>query len=393
MEYYDFYDSNYITLVKGEGKRPLTKIEVLNHNETPMYDISNDVVVGSDSISITYAQGVQGKASFDVVNRDHKYDVGEDCPFWIGNKLKIYKGIEDSGTGDIYWFTKGIFVATNVSSKDDIISVDCVDKFGLLTSETGAACFENNAEVGEGYTLQNFFTDVLRQDKGNGFPTDPKSPIIDFSARKVVIGEMITANAGSYVGDIFVDVANSVRCRIYYNNFGNLVLQRPDADFAYSTKAPVWVFNDKTDKEFISLDLNYDFANVKNRVTVWGENFNGVSYVATVVDDNPKSPVRVSKVGYRVENTVEDMFGYDQRKISDFAKMYLQMKTIVGLSINAVCTTIPNLNVEDVVEIHSEKYNMDGERFLISGINYNGNEMKLSLTNVDHLPQYKEMNG
>lgn len=114
--------------------------------------------------------------------------------------------------------------------------------------------------------------------------------------------------------------------------------------------------------------------------------------MSTVVDDNPKSPVRVSKVGYRVENTVEDMFGYDQQKITDFAKMYLQMKSIVGLSVNAVCTTIPNLNVEDVVEIHSEKYSLDGEKYLISGINYTGNEMKLSLTNVDYLPQYKELN-
>ncbi len=391
MDFYDYYDTNYISLVKGEGKRPLTKIEVLDQNEHILYDITDDVVVDSDSLSITYAQGVQGKISFDIVNIDNKYDIGEDSPFWFNNKLKFYKGIEDAATGNRYWFSKGVYVTTDVHTNDVIISVDAVDKFGLLTSDTGAACFETTAEVYAGYSIQDFFTDVLAQDKGNGTPTDPKTPIIDFNTRDITIGEEIASTSGSYVGDIFIDVANSVRCRIYYNNFGRLVVQKTDSDFSYSTKAPIWVFNDETDKEFISFDLDYNFSDVKNRITVWGEDFDGKPYVTTIVDDNPKSPVRVSKVGYRVENTVEDMFGYNQSNVNSFAKMYLQMKTIVGLSVSASCTTIPNLNVEDVVEIHSKKHNINGERFLISGINYNGSEMKLSLTNVDYLPQYEEL--
>ena len=76
MDFYDYYDTNYISLVKGEGKRPLTKIEVLDQNEHILYDITDDVVVDSDSLSITYAQGVQGKISFDIVNIDNKYDIG-----------------------------------------------------------------------------------------------------------------------------------------------------------------------------------------------------------------------------------------------------------------------------------------------------------------------------
>ena len=52
--------------------------------------------------------------------------------------------------------------------------------------------------------------------------------------------------------------------------------------------------------EFVSASLEYNFTEVKNRITVWGENFDGASFVAVAENDNPKSPVRVSFVGYRV---------------------------------------------------------------------------------------------
>ena len=249
---------------------------------------------------------------------------------------------------------------------------------------------ETNAEIYAGYTVKKMIEDILLQDRGNGLPTDPKSPIIDFDTREIKLGEQIDLTSGAFLGDMLIDLANTVRCRIFYDNNGRLIFNKTDSDFEFKSKAATWVFDDSSDIELLSSDMDYNFSSVKNRITVWGEDMDGASYVATVTDDSPKSPVRVSKVGYRVAPTIENMFGYNQENVDAYAKNYLLMKSILGLSIKLECTMIPHLNVEDVVQIRSKKLGISDERFLISEISYHGGKVTLSVTNIDYLPQFEE---
>ena len=390
MEYYDIYDQNYVRLAKNEGKIVLAKIEVLDHSEYVIYEITDDLIIDSDNFSSTYQQGTRGKLSFEIYNREHKYDTTVDSPFWFNKKIKYYKGLQDNYTGDIYWFSKGIFTTTGVSQEGDIISVSLVDKFGILTSETGGACLENATKIELGNKVGNMFTDMLSQDKGNNNPVDPKPPLIDFDTRDIELGEDLELSTGAYFGDIFTELANNLKCENYYNGNGNMVLTRGSSDFEFSSKAPMWEFDEDVTAEFISSNLEYNFADVKNRVTVWGESFDGVSSISTVTNDNPKSPVRVSLVGYRVANTIEDMYGYCQENVDAYAEMYLKMKSIIGMSVKLECAMLPHLNVEDVVVIRCNDLRLDNARFLISEITYNGNKMSISLCNVDNLPEFEE---
>lgn len=390
MEYYDIYDQNYVRLAQNEGKIVLAKIEVLDHLEYTIYEITDDIIIDSENYSKTYGQGVQGKFSFQIYNRDHKYDTNENSPFWFDKKIRYYKGLKDRYTGDVYWFSKGIFTTTGISQENDIISVDCIDKFGLLTSETGGACLENATKIELGDKVGQMFVDMLSQEKGNGRPTDPINPLIDFDTRDIELGEDIELSTGSYFGDIFTELANSLKCRMYYDNVGHLVLTRGSSDFEFKNKAPMWVFDDKVTAEYISSSLTYNFSDVKNRVTVWGENFDGASFVGVAENDNPKSPVRISLVGYRVAKTMEDMFGYEQANVDAYAEMYLKMKSIIGMSVKLNCTMLPHLDVEDVILVRNEELGLDNVRFLISEISINGNEMSISLCNVDNLPEFSE---
>ena len=145
----------------------------------------------------------------------------------------------------------------------------------------------------------------------------------------------------------------------------------------------MWVFDDKATAEYISSSLTYNFSDVKNRVTVWGENFDGASFVGVAENDNPKSPVRISLVGYRVAKTMEDMFGYEQANVDAYAEMYLKMKSIIGMSVKLDCTMLPHLDVEDVILVRNEELGLDNVRFLIS-------EISISLCNVDNLPEFSE---
>ena len=390
MEYYDIYDQNYVRLAKNENKIVLAKIEVLDHSEYVIYEITDDIIIASENYSKTYAQGLQAKLIFEIYNRDHKYDTNENSPFWFDTKFKYYKGLKDIYTGDIYWFSKGVFTTTSVSQEDDIISINAVDKFGLLTSETGGACLENATKISLGDKVGQMFVDMLSQSKGNGKPTDPVAPIIDFDTREIELGEDLELSTGAYFGDVFTDLAYSLKCRLKYDNVGHMVLTRGSSDFEFKNKAPMWEFDDKVTAEFVSASLEYNFTEVKNRITVWGENFDGASFVAVAENDNPKSPVRISLVGYRVANTLEDMFGYEQENVDAYAEMYLKMKTIVGMGVKMNCTMLPHLDVEDVVLIRNEKLGLDNQRFLISDVSINGNEMSISLTNVDSLPEFEE---
>ena len=66
------------------------------------------------------------------------------------------------------------------------------------------------------------------------------------------------------------------------------------------------------------------------------------------------------------------------------------MKSIIGMSVKLQCTMLPHLNVEDVVTVRNEKLGIDNMRFLISEVSIDGNEMSISLTNVDSLPECEE---
>ena len=88
MEHYDIYDQNYVRLAQNEGKIVLAKIEVLDHLEYTIYEITDDIIIDSENYSKTYGQGIQGKFSFQIYNHDHKYDTNENSPFWFDKKIR-----------------------------------------------------------------------------------------------------------------------------------------------------------------------------------------------------------------------------------------------------------------------------------------------------------------
>ena len=44
MAYYNIYDQNYVRLAKNEAKIVLSKIEVLDHSEYVLYEITDDII-------------------------------------------------------------------------------------------------------------------------------------------------------------------------------------------------------------------------------------------------------------------------------------------------------------------------------------------------------------
>lgn len=378
-------------LAKSNVKYVKTKIEILTEDEIVIGEIGNEAILGSDNYDCEYAQGVQAKLSFSVPNISPLYTGGESSRFWYTRKIKYWKGLHEPANGNTYWFSKGVFVVTGISVDFNSVNITCVDKFGALTSDYGSTMLDRSLKIETESTVEKFVTSVLAFPKGNGQPLDCKKPIIDYAVRKIPNGQELEMAAGTFAGDILLEFANTLKCRIYYDRDGILRVSEGHLDYAYENKAIAWTFYDGAVANVMSASLSYDFPKARNVVTVWGEDSEGLQYTSTAENRNAKSALSVDKVGYRVGATKENLYGYNQKNVDDFAQMYLQTQTIIGTSVTVECPMLPHIEVEQCVSVNYEKLGLIDKKFLVSGVSYSGGSMNISLVNLDNLPWHLEL--
>lgn len=391
MEFYNTVSDEYVQIARENIKAVVTKIEILSEDENVIAEIGDDVIQGSDSYDCEYAQGLQAKLSFSVPNLSPLYTGGESSWFWYTRKIKYWKGLRDVSNGNCYYFSKGIFIVTGITVDLNTVNVSCVDKFGILTSEYGSTMLDKSLKIEIESTVGNFVSRILALPKGNGQPIDCKKPIIDYAVRSVSTGEELEMAEGTYAGDILLEFANTLKCRIYYDKDGVLRICDGGLDYAYENKPVAWSFYDSAVVGVMSAGLSYDFPSAKNVITVWGEDFEGLQYTSTAENRNAKSALSIDKVGYRTAQTKENLFGYSQKNVDDFAKMQLQMLTIIGTSVSVECPMLPHIEVAECVEIDFEVLGLLCKKFLVSGVSYNGSNMSISLVNLDNLPWQLEL--
>lgn len=391
MDFYNAASDEYMQLAKANGKNIKTKIEILTEDEFVIAEIGDDVILGSDNYDCEYNQGTQAKLSFSVPNTSPLYTGGESSWFWYTRKIKYWKGLYEPANGNTYWFSKGVFVVTGISVDFNIVNITCTDKFGMLTSDYGSTMLDKSLKIETESTVEGFITSMLALPKGNGQPIDCKKPLIDYSLRNISTGEELELAAGTYASDILLQFANTLKCRICYDKDGILRVTEGHLDCAYENKAIAWTFHDESIANVISASLSYDFPKAKNVVTVWGEDFEGLQYTSTAENRNAKSALSIDKVGYRTAPTKENLYGFNQKNVDDFAKMYLQMQTIIGTSVSVECPMLPHLEVEQCVSVALDSLGLFDKKFLVSGVSYSGNTMSISLVNLDNLPWHLEL--
>lgn len=390
-DFYNTASNEYIQLAKANEKNVVTKIEILSENEMVIAEIGNNVILGTDNYDCEYNQGTQAKLSFSVPNISPLYTGGESSWFWYTRKIKYWKGLYEPANDNTYWFSKGVFVVTGITVNFNTVDITCVDKFGMLTSNYGSTMLDKSLKIETESTVEGFVSSMLALPKGNGQPIDSKKPLIDYSLRHISTGEELELAAGTYAADILLQFANTLKCRIYYDKDGILRVTEGHLDYAYENKAIAWSFYDSAVANVISASLSYDFPKAKNVVTVWGEDFEGLQYTSTAENRNAKSALSIDKVGYRTGSTKENLFGFNQKNVDDFAKMYLQIQTVIGTSVSVQCPMLPHLEVEQCVGISLNCLGLSDKKFLVSGISYSGNIMTISLVNLDNLPWHLEL--
>lgn len=383
----------YVSLVKAQHIRPRFRLSMLYQDESFREDISDYLIEGSGTLNINYQQGQRRSLSFTLDNTTGKFTPnGLQGTLWLDSKFKLELGMEFDN-GDIVWKSAGIFVVGQPNATRQqatkTVDVQCYDKFALLDGTLGGV-LDSTYQVDEGKFVYQVMQETLLQDNGNGYPIDGKEIVFDSSLKDSKTQYTLSKSPNDSLGSILTDLADMISCDIYYGVEGNLVVRSGIKDISQVNKPTLWTYSDK-ELEYISNTTTYDFAKVKNRVTVVGSNVNGEQiFSQTATNTNPQSPTRVSVIGVKQFYLEDSNISSDPLALQR-AEWELNRLSILQQTIQVASSFMIHLDVNNCIAINDDFFDYSDNRFIIQslGVPLSANSMiSIECTNIASLPYY-----
>lgn len=405
VEFYNVVNKDYINLCKQQVLDVRIKVELLDHYEHTIGEVTTKVSSTSGSISVKYNQGVRRTCDITIDDINKKMlPNDENSVFFVNKKFKIYIGLYkknwsksgSDGTGvyhnsqddTIYWFSQGIFItqSCDYDKKNGVLHLSGVDKFGFFTKDLNQHTLQNTYHISADSKLGQLISDIITIDMGNGMPTDTQTPIIHTSFVNQVLPYDIEKTANETIGDILIEIATAFNADIYYDVDGHLVFE-PNIIDDYNRQAPVFEFG-KNDSALIDMSLDFNYGDIVNQITVTGDNSDGVVYSSTATNENPISSLRVSNIGIKAADIEETAMGYSDKRCSDYANYLLKKKMRIAIAGTITCTPLPHLDCNRVVKVYQNEEDVNEIDFLIEEVNIplSPEAYSLSVCNIQDLP-------
>ena len=406
MEYFNYTGKEYRVAVQSATLYPVIKVELLDQFENAYAEISEEITDNSGSIQSTLQQGVRNTVSFSIFDPAGKFipDANNKL-FWVRKKFKLYVGLateqkaiqlngQTTGiSGDIFWFSKGVYIITDInaqkgSSGNQTISFTGVDKYGAFTNDTGYGEMIGTFSFDIGMSISYVIKNVLKQDIGNGQMLDPLEPIIDPDLQEYKLQLAFSKGPGSYIGDLLNDLATTLHADIYYDMDGHLNVKKSLNFDEYKNVQNQWDFTEGS-AEYISAQVNYQLKNIANYIYVVGDNpLEGQIPVAIAENNDARSPLSVAKIG-RKSRYIEKSTIYSQQEAEDYAQYILKTACLLGNQISFTCTLIPSLELDNTFSLTDSYYQYDRQEFIITAITYpiGVGTMSISGSNIKELPE------
>ena len=406
MEYFNYTGDKYKDAVKSASLYPVIKVELLDRFENAYAEISEEIMDTSGSISSTLQQGVRHNVSFSIFDPKGEFmPNANDDLFWIDQKIKLYAGLateqqavqvngqNSDVQGDIFWFSKGVYIITDINASSDgqgnqTISLSGVDKYGAFTNDTGYSEMIGTFSFEAGMTISYIIKNILKQDKGNGNMLDPIEPIIDPDLQNYVIELNFSKGPGSYIGDLLNDLATTYHADIYYDLDGHLNVKKALNFEEYKNVQNQWDFR-YGDSEYISSQVTYELKNIANYIYVIGDNPMGGKIPIAIAENNyASSPLSIQKIGKK-SRYIEKSTIYSDKEAQDYADYILKQSCLLGNTISFQCTLIPHLELDNTFTLTHDYYGYNREEFIITGITYpiGVGTMTINGSNIKELPE------
>lgn len=406
MEYFNYTGKEYRVAVQSATLYPVIKVELLDQFENTYTEISEEITDNSGSIQSTLQQGVRNTVSFSIFDPAGKFipDANNNL-FWVRKKFKLYVGLateqkaiqlngQTTGiSGDIFWFSKGVYIITDISAQKDssgnqTISFTGVDKYGAFTNDTGYGEMIGTFSFDIGMSISYVIKNVLKQDIGNGQMLDPLEPIIDPDLQEYKLQLAFSKGPGSYIGDLLNDLATTLHADIYYDMDGHLNVKKSLNFDEYKNVQNQWDFTEGS-AEYISAQVNYQLKNIANYIYVIGDNpLGGQIPVAIAENNDARSPLSIAKIG-RKSRYIEKSTIYSQQEAEDYAQYILKTACLLGNQISFTCTLIPSLELDNTFSLTDSYYQYDRQEFIITAITYpiGVGTMSISGSSIKELPE------
>lgn len=278
------------------------KIEILTEQDKIIGEISGTAISGSFNISGDSTIRRTCDLTFNL--EDGYLPEDNNSIFWINKKIKLYVGLSNIQQDKIYWFDKGVYIIKdpniNIATNSNTIKISGLDKMALYSGDIDGQLSTASMTTYESGTTRTDVVKAIMIDSGE----QEDNIIIEDDS---VMREIIPYNIETSIGDCTTNVLDKVidtlaNYQYYYDLNGkfNFVSKPIKGDFKNSNIE--WDFEQKNNV-IISIDRNIDYANVKNRITVWGgvhDDGYQPNYILELTNDNSDfgdSPFTYDKLG------------------------------------------------------------------------------------------------
>ena len=144
-------------LAKSNHRKLNTKINLLNYQFLPIYELSG--VVLSNSFSISCTSDIRRTGRLTLTPTDSSFDLISGNKIWLDKYIQVYIGIEDELSGKIEYTNMGIYLINNpsqvYSATDNTITLELVDLMAKMTGLRNGMLDGFFHEVKEGESIRN----------------------------------------------------------------------------------------------------------------------------------------------------------------------------------------------------------------------------------------------
>ena len=401
MDYFNKLDDIYLKTLTKQNINLRFRIDILDWTEENILkEITENIVMGSGSLSINYQQGVRRSFSCDIANINGEFTPSfKTGVLYATTKIKLYIGIRSYLGEDTYWWSQGIFLLTDVVNKSSgsnkIVTINAIDKFGMFGSELGYKQLQGDYKIEQGNKIYNIIKDILNLDMENGYVLDCKKPFLDPIYKDEIMPYTLIKNKGEQMADVLITLANVLGCNIYYDVEGVLNISNGTDDCTYAREGVIYTYNEQS-AGTSDLDLKIDYGSIINSVTVVGTNVNDKVYSYTARNTDPFSPTRIEYVGLKECEPIESSMVYNDDRAKEYALYMLKRKSILQNIFSFKSTPVLHLDVDRVIVISQDDYNFFEERFIIQSLQFpiGTSEMfTVETSNTAELPYFELQEG
>lgn len=390
---------DYLTALKEPVLYPCIKMEWLNADGTVAHEVTQDLYNTSGTLNITYQAGARRTFNIQIHNEDHKYDVIID-KVWFGQQIRLSLGLIINN--EMFFLPQGVYYITNPTEiynpSERMVQLNCTDKWayldGSLFGQTdGIYQVPLNANIFEAIKT------LLQTEKGNGYPIDNIPPLVNnyFFTQKTTLSDgtevpiintpyTLRKDRGSTYADVLLDFNTMLAGMIYYNEYGQLIVEPNDFDLLDRNKEILWTFT-PDNSEMFSKSTEYKFTETYNDILTYGAVLNGNLATGRATNTNIQSDTCVQRIGYKTK-VFEDTNYYSDELAQKWAEFLLKEYTVVNKSLNITCSPMYHLDVNKIILVTDPEKGYDQERFLINSLtiplSFSG-AMTINATSVNDL--------